>query len=93
MNETLTNLFAAIGLSVTCSAIGGLLSWNLAGLWIKVRTRRRARERDRQARAALLPGGALAYSSSGSTTSTIQGLDCSGPPTLVDHIKGRGVSE
>lgn len=94
MNETLTNLFAAIGLSVTCSAIGALLSWNLAGLWIKVRTRRRARERDAQARAALLPQGALAYSSSpGPTTSTIQGLDCSGPATLVDHIKGRGVSE
>jgi hypothetical protein len=40
MNQTLTNLFAAIGLSVTCSAIGALVSWNLAGLWIKVRTRR-----------------------------------------------------
>jgi hypothetical protein len=34
MNETLTNLFAAIGLSVTFSAIGGCLSWNVAGVWI-----------------------------------------------------------
>jgi hypothetical protein len=87
MNETLIDLFAAIGLSVTCSAIGGLLSWNVAGLWIKARRRRQAR--DRQARAALAPGGALASSSSrGATTSIIQGLDCSDPATLVDHIKG-----
>jgi len=86
MNETLTNLFAAIGLSVTCSAIGGLLSWNLAGLWTKVRTQRRAR--DGQARAVLAPGGALAYSSSRGTTScTIQDPDCSDTPTRVDHIK------
>jgi hypothetical protein len=86
MNETLVNLFAAIGLSVTCSAIGGLLSWNVAGLWIKARRRRRAR--DRQARAALAPGGALASSSSRGATSIIQGLDCSDSATLVDHIKG-----
>ena len=77
MNETLINLFAAIGLSVTFSAIGGLLSWNLAKLWTKVRTQRRAR--DGQARAALAPGVALACA--------IQDPDCSDTPTRVDHIK------
>ncbi|MDX6240021.1 MAG: hypothetical protein QOG10_4836 [Kribbellaceae bacterium] len=86
MNETLINLFAAIGLSVTCSAIGGLLSWNVAGLWIKARRRR---ARGRQARAALAPEGGLGpLSSRGATTGIIQGLDCSDPATLVDHIKG-----
>jgi hypothetical protein len=92
MNETLTNLFAAIGLSVTFSAIGGLLSWNLAGLWNKARKRRRAR--DGQPKAALAPGGALTRSSSrGAAICTIQGPDCSATATLVDHIKGRNVSE
>jgi hypothetical protein len=86
MNETLTNLFAAIGLSVTFSAIGGCLSWNVAGVWIKLRKRRRAKAR--QARAALVPGGALACSSSPETTTlTIQGPDCSDTATQVDHIK------
>jgi hypothetical protein len=82
MNETLINLFAAIGLSVTCSAIGGLLSWNVAGLWIKARRRRRARGRQAAPEGALGP-----LSSRGATTGIIEGLDCSDPATLVDHIK------
>jgi hypothetical protein len=87
MNETLINLFAAIGLSVTCSAIGGLLSWNVAGLWIKARRRRQVR--GRQARAGLAPEGALGpLSSRGATTGIIQGLDCSDSATLVDNVKG-----
>jgi hypothetical protein len=71
MNETLTNLFAAIGLSVTFSAIGGCLSWNVAGVWIKLRKRRRAKARQAPE----------------TTTLTIQGPDCSDTATQVDHIK------
>jgi len=41
MNGTLTDVFAAIGLSVTCVAIGFPIGWVLASLWIRLRPQRR----------------------------------------------------
>lgn len=35
MNDTLTTLFAGIGLGITSSAIGALIGWHLTGLWIR----------------------------------------------------------
>ncbi|MDX6294988.1 MAG: hypothetical protein QOH50_4063 [Kribbellaceae bacterium] len=40
MNGTLTDVFAAIGLSVTCVAIGFPIGWALASLWIRLRPQR-----------------------------------------------------
>jgi hypothetical protein len=40
MNGTLTDVFAAIGLSVTCVAIGFPIGWVLASLWIRLRPQR-----------------------------------------------------
>jgi hypothetical protein len=40
MNGTLTDVFAAIGLSVTCVAIGFPIGWVLAPRWIRRRAQR-----------------------------------------------------
>jgi hypothetical protein len=40
MNGTLTDVFAAIGLSVTCVAVGFPIGWALASLWIRLRPQR-----------------------------------------------------
>jgi len=40
MNGTLTDVFAAIGLSVTCVAVGFPIGWALTSLWIRLRPQR-----------------------------------------------------